>query len=132
MARRSDHRRHHRIRRGHRSDQDVVTLDDTDAYDCAWFPTFFVTELVLEAAMPRLYRVLRPGGWLVLGRMAPPPDPLAQAVSTLRTIRGGGADFDAARLASALEAAGCTNVATLPRTGPAPMEYTVGQRPLLA
>jgi hypothetical protein len=40
--------------------------------------------------MPRLHGALRPGGWLVLGRMAPPPEPLAQAVSTLRPIRGGG------------------------------------------
>ena len=41
-------------------DQDVVALDDSDAYDCVWLPTFFVTEPVLEAAMPRLYRALRP------------------------------------------------------------------------
>jgi SAM-dependent methyltransferase len=110
-------------------EQDVVAFDDTDAYDCAWFPTFFVTEPVLEAAMPRLYRALRPGGWLVLGRMAPAPDRLAQAVSTLRTIRGGGADFDAKRLVTALEAVGCTAVRVLPRQGPAPMEYVIGQRP---
>jgi hypothetical protein len=70
-----------------------------------------------------------PGGWLVLGRMAPPPDPVAQAASALRTIRGGGADFAAPRLASALEAAGCASVGALPRTGPAPMEFIVGQRP---
>ena len=95
-------------------DQDVAALDDSDAYDCAWFPTFFVTEPVLEAAMPRLYRALRPGGWLVLGRMAPPPDPLAQAVSTLRTIRGGGGDFDANRLVAAFEAVGCTAVRVVP------------------
>lgn len=109
-------------------DQDVAALDDRDAYDCAWFPTFFVTEPVLEAAMPRLYRALRPGGWLVLGRMAPPPDPLAQTVSTLRTIRGGGADFDAKRLVAALEAVGCTAVRVVPRQGPAPMEYVIGRR----
>ncbi len=78
-------------------DQDVAVLEDIDAYDCAWFPTFFVTEAVLEAAMPRLYRALRPGGWLVLGRMAPP---LAQATSALRTVRAGGADFDAKPSAS--------------------------------
>jgi len=111
-------------------DQDVATLDDSEAYDCAWFPTFFVTEPVLEAAMPRLCRALRPGGWLVAGRMAPPPDPLAQAVSTLRTIRAGGADFDAKRLVAALEAVGCTAVRVVPRQGPAPMEYVIGQRPL--
>jgi hypothetical protein len=109
-------------------DQDVAALDDSDAYDGAWFPTFFVTEPVLEAAMPRLYRALRPGGWLVLGRMAPPPDPLAQAVSTLRTIRVGGTDFDAKRLVAALEAVGCTAVRVVPRQGPAPMEYVIGRR----
>ena len=109
-------------------DQDVAALDDSDAYDGAWFPTFFVTEPVLEAAMPRLYRALRPGGWLVLGRMAPPPDPLAQAVSTLRTIRAGGTDFDAKRLVAALEAVGCTAVRVVPRQGPAPMEYVIGRR----
>ena len=112
-------------------DQDVAALDDADAYDCAWFPTFFVTEPVLEAAMPRLYRALRPGGWLVLGRMASPPDPLAQAVTTLRTIRGGGADFDAKRLVAALEAVGCTAVRVVRvvrRQGPGPMEYVIGRR----
>ena len=109
-------------------DQDVVALDDSDAYDCVWLPTFFVTEPVLEAAMARLYRALRPGGWLVLGRMASPPDPLARAVSTLRIIRGGGADFDAKRLVAALEAASCTAVRVIPRQGPAPMEYVIGRK----
>src|SRR5215470_10531298 len=108
---------------------DVTSIDEAGSYDCAWFPTFFVSEPVLDAAVPRLVRSLRPGGWLVLGRMAPPPDPVAQAASKLRTIRGGGADFTAARLASALKAAGCADVGALPRTGPAPMEFIVGQRP---
>ena len=108
---------------------DVTSLDEVGSYDCAWFPTFFVREPVLDAAVPRLVRVLRPGGWLVLGRMAPPPDPVAQAASALRTIRGGGADFAAPRLVSALEAAGCVSAGALPRTGPAPMEFIVGQRP---
>ena len=31
-------------------------------------PTFFVTEAVFEAAMPRLRGCCAPGGWLVLGR----------------------------------------------------------------
>ena len=49
--------------------------------------------------------------------------------SALRTIRGGGADFAASRLASALAAAGCASAAALPRRGPAAMEFLVGQRP---
>jgi SAM-dependent methyltransferase len=109
-------------------DQDVTALDDVDAYDCAWFPTFFVTEAVFEAAMPRLCRAVRPGGWLVLGRMAPPPDPLTQATFALRTVRGGGAELDTKRLITSLETAGCTAVRALPRQGPAPLEYVIGQR----
>jgi len=109
--------------------EDVTALDDVDAYDCAWFPTFFVAEAVFEAAMPRLYRAVRPGGWLVLGRMAPPPDPIAQAVFALRTIRSGGAEFDTKRLITSLETAGCTAVRVLPRQGSAPLEYVIGQRP---
>jgi SAM-dependent methyltransferase len=108
--------------------QDVKSLDDSDSYDCVWFPTFFVTEAVLDAAVPRLARSLRHGGSLVLGRMAPPPEPLAEAVSALRTIRGGGTDFDSKRLASALEVVGCASIRTLPRSGPAPLEYVIGRR----
>ena len=110
-------------------DQDVATIDEADAYDCAWFPTFFVTGPVLDATAPRLVRSLRPGGWLVLGRMASPPDPLAEATTALRIIRGGGADFGAKRLTAALEDAGCASVRVLPRQGPAPLEYVIGQRP---
>lgn len=109
--------------------QDVAELADEGSYDCVWFPTFFVAEPVLDAAVPRLVRSLRPGGWLVLGRMAPPPDPLAEAASALRTIRGGGGVFDAERLAAALKDAGCAGVRTLPRSGPAPLEYVIGQQP---
>jgi len=111
-------------------DQDVRALDDVDAYDCAWVPTFFLTEAVLAAAMPRVFRAVRPGGWIVLGRMAPPPEPLAEAVTSLRIIRAGGAEYGAARLAGLLDHAGCAEVRTLPHPGPGPMEYIVGRRPV--
>ena len=113
-------------------EQDVTALDDAQAYDCAWVPTFFLTEPALDAALPRLFRSLRPGGWLVLGRMVSPPDPLAEAVTALRTVRGGGTDFDAKSLAAALEGAGCTGIRAVPRQGPAPLEYIIGSRPALA
>jgi SAM-dependent methyltransferase len=109
-------------------EQDVTALDDESAYDCIWVPTFFVTEPVLTAAAARLVRSLRVGGWLVLGRMAPPADPLAEAVTTLRTIRAGGSDFDPKQLASVLDDAGCAPVRVVPRQGPAPLEFVIGQR----
>ena len=53
---------------------------------------------------------------------------IAQATFALRTIRGGGAEFDAKRLITSLETAGCTDVRALPPQGPAPLEYVIGQR----
>jgi len=109
--------------------QSLGDLDDTDAYDCAWVPTFFVTEASLEAAMPALVRSLRTNGWIVLACMRSMPDPLAEAVATLRTIRAGGSVLDDKRLTELLEQAGCTSVHTVVPPGPAPMEFVLGQRP---
>ena len=55
--------------------QDVTALDDVDAYDCAWVPTFFIPEDALPAGLERIARSVRPGGWIVLGRFEPPPSP---------------------------------------------------------
>jgi predicted O-methyltransferase YrrM len=107
--------------------QDVTSLDDEDRYDLAWFPTFFVSEQVLTSALPRLLRAIRPGGRLILGRMATPPDPLAAATTALRTIRGGGADFGTAQLTAALEAAGWTGI-TIAAKPPSPLEYVIAKR----
>lgn len=109
--------------------QSVVDLEDDDQYDCIWVPTFFLTEVVLTDALPKLVRATRRGGWIVLGRFASPPDPLAEATTNLRTIRGGGFDLDAKRAAELLQRAGCTTVHAAPRMGPAPLELILGQRP---
>ena len=110
--------------------QDVAEVDDEDQYDCVWVPTFFLAEDTFTRALAHLMRAVRPGGWIVLGRMAPPPDPLAEATATLRTIRGGGFDLDGKRAVELLEQAGCTSVHAAPRMGPAPMELVLGQKPV--
>ena len=109
--------------------QDVVGIDDVDEYDCVWLPTFFLTEAQLAEAVPRLVHATRAGGRLVLGIFAPPPDPLAAAVSTLRTIRGGGFELDAKRASELLEQAGCAELETVSRPG-IPMQFIVGRKPL--
>jgi precorrin-6B methylase 2 len=106
--------------------QDVLAIDDVDQYDCVWLPTFFFTEAQLTEIVPRLTTASRPGGRLVLGTFASPPAPLAAAVSTLRTIRGGGIEIDAKRAAELVEQGGCTAVETVRRPG-IPMEFTIGQ-----
>lgn len=108
-------------------EQNVTSLDDTDAYECAWFPTFLVTEAVFEAAMPRLPRAVR------ARRLA---GPRAHDAATGPAGLGG---HRAAhhpgrwrrvrrkRLVAALEPGGCTGVRVLPRRGPVPLEYVIGK-----
>ena len=57
--------------------QDVADLDDVDSYDCAWVPTFFLSEPTIESTVAGIVRAVRPGGWIVLGRLITLPDPLA-------------------------------------------------------
>jgi SAM-dependent methyltransferase len=109
--------------------QDLASLTDSDAYDCAWIPTFFLTEAVLEEGLPAVIRALRPGGWVALGRMRSMPDPLAEATGNLRWIRSGGATLDPKRAVELLEQAGCIEVHTAELPGPAPLELVLGQRP---
>lgn len=107
----------------------MVDLDDRDAYDCAWVPTFFLTEAVLEAAMPALLQAVKPGGWIVLGRMRTPPDPLAHALTVFRTVRGGGSELDSKRAVELLEQTGCADVQVAPAPPVAPLELILGRRP---
>jgi SAM-dependent methyltransferase len=107
----------------------LTDLDDVDTYDCAWVPTFFVREDALERGVAPVVRSVRPGGWVVLGRMRPPPDPLAEAVAAFRTTRSGGTTIDTKRAAALLEQAGCTDVHVPPPTGPSPLELVLGRRP---
>ncbi len=109
--------------------QDVTTLDDVEAYDGAWLPTFFLGEDAMPAALTNVTRALRPDGWIALGLFASPPDPVAQATTTLRTIRSGGTDLDAKRAADALRDAGYESIRSIDPSGPAPMAFVVGQKP---
>jgi predicted O-methyltransferase YrrM len=91
-------------------DQRLEDLSDQHAFDCAWLPTFFFREQVLIDALPAVVRAVRPGGWIVLGRMRSSPDPLAAALLAFRTARSGGDDLDTKRLRELLDQAGCTTL----------------------
>ena len=109
--------------------QTLADLDDEAAYDCIWIPTFFLTEEGIVEGLTAAVRALRPGGWIALGRMRPAPDPVADAVATLRWIRGGGCSLDAKRAVELLEAAGLEDAHNAPLPGPAPLELALGRRP---
>ena len=109
--------------------QDVTALDDVDTYDLAWVPTFFLPETVLTTLLPKIVRSLRPGGWVALGMFATAPNPLSEAITDLRTIRGGGCVLGPERGTELLGQAGCSTIRVLDRTGPAPAEFVIGRRP---
>lgn len=71
--------------------QDITTLDERDRYDCAFLPAPFLPTDVLEAAIPRVMKAVRPGGLLSIGTQRTPEDPLAEATQRLRSIRDTGA-----------------------------------------
>ena len=108
--------------------QDLASIDDTDAFDCGWIPTFFLTEAALADGLPRVARALRPGGWVALGLNKPASDPLTDATAALRWIRAGGTLLDPDAAIKLLADAGfdATQIAT-PR-GPAPLTLVLGQR----
>ena len=108
--------------------QSLTEVADTDAYDCVWVPTFFLTEADLEKSLPALLQSLRPGGWIALGLMHAPPDPLAAAIFNLRTVRGGGCVLSADRAIELLEGAGFASTHSVPPQPPAPLELILGQR----
>jgi SAM-dependent methyltransferase len=109
--------------------QDLASIDDVDSYDCVWVPTFFLSEQDLKDGIVAAVRAARPGGWLVLGRMRPSPDPLVGATTALRTTRAGGSSVEPSRATELLQEAGCVDVHIAEAQGPAPLELVLGRCP---
>jgi len=108
--------------------QDARAIDDVDAFDCVFVPTFFLSEASITECLAPLHRATRPGGWMVFGRLSPPPDPVARAVSRLRTTRAGGTELDEARAISLLQDAGYADVHVAPKDQPSPLDLVLGRK----
>jgi hypothetical protein len=90
--------------------QDVTTLDETEAYTAIWFPILFFPRPVVEAALPRLSAALRPGGWLIIPRTAPPSDGLGSAIGGLQMLRQGGSPWTDEALGDCVARSGFSDV----------------------
>jgi SAM-dependent methyltransferase len=108
--------------------QDLAELDDRDRFDCAWVPSFFFSAPALARGIPRVVESLRPGGWVVVGRFDPPPDPVARATSALGVVRDGGAALSDDEVLAMLRDAGCVEAARLDHGRPVPMGLFGGRR----
>jgi precorrin-6B methylase 2 len=84
--------------------QDAMELADRRAFSVAWVPAPFFTAAALARVLARVRTALTPDGWVVCGLETLPQEPLARALSVLRTIRGGDEISEPAEAASSLTA----------------------------
>ncbi|MGE3285238.1 MAG: cyclopropane-fatty-acyl-phospholipid synthase family protein [Pseudonocardia sp.] len=108
--------------------QAVQDLADRDAYEAVWLPGPFLPRPVVPAALAATMRALRPGGWVMFGLYAAPPDDLARAVTDLRIVRCGGHPWAPDEAATLLGSAGFADVTVVERTWNAPVGFVVGRR----
>jgi hypothetical protein len=108
--------------------QDVIELDDRDAYCVAWLPAPFIPSNILDASVPRIMAALVPGGWIVLGHGKFGGDSLSDAITRLQTVAFGGTPLDNDQAQRLLGRSGFESVLTLPTPQGAP-GITVGRRP---
>jgi ubiquinone/menaquinone biosynthesis C-methylase UbiE len=111
-------------------DQGVETIADEAAFDLAWMPIPFISEQVIPEATARLYRALKPGGWVVFnfanfGAM----DPRSGAMWRLRTTTWGGPLWTLPQVETLLHEQRFASVTTLPTPPGSPVALVVGRRP---
>jgi SAM-dependent methyltransferase len=87
-------------------EQAVQDLPDCGAFDLAWIPGAFIPDAVMAAALLRVRRSLRPGGWLLFGSLAPRGETLAAALTKLRAAEWGSKPRSATEVAELLETSG--------------------------
>jgi precorrin-6B methylase 2 len=102
---------------------------DSDGFDLAWVPSFFIPRAVLDAAISRTHELLRPGATIVVGTTQGEEGSLESAVDDLRTIRSGGSAIGAREALDRLRRAGFADVRE-PDLGPdSALRLAVGTRP---
>ena len=106
--------------------QGVEQLDDRDAFTLAWMPGMFLPRDIVADALQRVWRALKPHGWLVFGLYAPPPDPLGEALTALRTVRSGGHPWHPVEIEDRLRHLGFDQVETV--TTSSPVLGVIGRR----
>lgn len=108
-------------------EQAAQSLEETSAYDLAWLPIIFVPEKVVPAALERILKALRPGGWIVMALADVGGTHPAAAFWRLRTTMFGGPMWTLDELKTRLTDKGFVDVRVLP-TPPGAPALVVGRR----
>jgi SAM-dependent methyltransferase len=103
--------------------QRIEQVEDEAIFTLAWLPGPFIAAETM--ALECVYRALAPGGWLVFGLYAPPPSALGEALTNLRTVRGGGHPWKTNEAEERLRVLGFERIETLSPS----VLFVLGQRP---
>lgn len=109
--------------------QAAEDLTDIDSFDLAWIPSAFILDSSITAVAQRVYRALRPDGWVLFAMINPGSDPLASSFARLRTTIWGGAMLTPSEAHTMLESIGFVAVQTLPTPPSATVAMIAGRRP---
>jgi SAM-dependent methyltransferase len=107
-------------------EQNVLDLDEREAYTFAWLPSPFMPKHVAEAASARLVAALRPEGYLAFAFAPKPDDPRAASIAALFHTRNGGYAWTPPEVETLFLGAGLAEVETL-RPTPA-VVVTLGRK----
>jgi hypothetical protein len=109
--------------------QDVVDLDDTEAFDVAWLPLPLISGDAARPALANVVRALRPGAWIVVAVHEEPADEMQEALTALRAAAVGGSTAFHGNVMRWLTEAGVAEVVDVqPPAGGSP--FLAGMRPV--
>ena len=86
--------------------QNVVDIDDVEAFDVAFLPVIFIPESILADAIRSLGRALKSDGWLFAAAYRIPDDPQQATLNDLKTTLSGGRVWDMTELAQTIKSGG--------------------------
>ena len=89
-------------------------LSDERAFDLAWIPAPFVPPHALGRLVERVYRALKPGGWLLFAAAKPGEDLRGAALRFLISLYGGAPSSTQPEIEKFLAEKGLVEVKTLP------------------
>jgi 2-polyprenyl-3-methyl-5-hydroxy-6-metoxy-1,4-benzoquinol methylase len=108
--------------------EDATQLASGDVYDAIWLPMPFLPREILPAVFAAVAGALRPGGWVLPGTFAGPPDSLSQMLCDLRTVRAGGHPWHGPDLVAEIATHGFADAREVPRSWTAPVRLYAGRR----
>jgi predicted O-methyltransferase YrrM len=97
--------------------QGVEDLQDSEAFDLAYVAQVFIPDGVFEVGLARVWRALRPGGWVSMPAISAVGEDLEAALSRLRNRLWGGGVRLPEQVAERARAVGFTGVQVSPFLG---------------